>query len=90
MLPSFVLSTRLVGSGSLDELRRVHHYGGKVPSELYDPTERTVTQIHRNGSALLFPAFEASAVTDIKVLSACSDQVTVNHERQAESVAVKG
>jgi hypothetical protein len=90
MLPSFVPSTRLVGSGSLDKLRRVNHDRREVATELDNSTERTVCKFNTDSSALLFPTFEASAVTDIEVLSACSDQVAVNHERQAESVAVKG
>jgi hypothetical protein len=87
MLPSFVLSTRVFGSGLGDELGRVNHRRGKVPSELYDPTERTVTQIYGNGSALLLPTLEASAVTDI---DREGGDIAINDQRQAEGVAVEG
>lgn len=65
MWPSFRSLSSSIGSGFGDELGRVNEYGGKVPSELDDSTQRAVTQIHTDRTTLLLPAFEATAVTDI-------------------------
>ena len=82
MWPSFRSLSSSIKSGwdALNELGRVNHDRAEVATELDDASECSVSELHGHSALLLFPAFEASAVSDIQVLATGSGQVAIDYE----------